>query len=240
MKASRLLPAHHADARMADMLSLLRLCCLLLLLSACSTLPDYPAAPAGFYRVRPGDTLYRIALNHQQSVGNLVAWNKLSDPASINAGQLLRISPASPGPATPPLSHNKSVVPPVKRPVPAGIAVQWPVRGAVIGKFNGSSNKGIDIAGKAGDPVRAAASGTVAYAGKGIRAYGNLLIIKHDNNYLTAYAHNQTLLVKEGQTVKAGEQIATLGHSGSSRDMLHFELRQQGRAIDPLAVLPAQ
>lgn len=225
---------------MVDMQSLLRLCCLLLLLSACTTLPDYPPAPAGFYRVRPGDTLYRIAVNHHQSVGNLVAWNKLPDPASINAGQLLRISPASPTLATPPVSINKTVAPPAKRPVSAGIALQWPVRGTLIGKFNGNSNKGIDIAGKAGDPVRAAASGTVAYAGKGIRAYGNLLIIKHGNDYLTAYAHNQTLLVKEGQAVKTGEQIATLGHSGTSRDMLHFELRQQGRAIDPLAVLPAQ
>lgn len=240
MKASRLPQASHADAKMAGMQSLLRLCCLLLLLSACSTLPDTSPAPAGFYRVRPGDTLYRIALNHQQSVGNLVAWNRLSDPASINAGQLLRISPASTAPANPPASNNKPATPPAKHPPSTGIALQWPVQGRLIGKFNGSSNKGIDIAGKAGDPVRAAASGTVAYAGKGIRAYGNLLIIKHANNYLTAYAHNQTLLVKEGQTVKAGAQIATLGHSGSNRDMLHFELRQQGRAIDPLAALPAQ
>jgi murein DD-endopeptidase MepM/ murein hydrolase activator NlpD len=80
----------------------------------------------------------------------------------------------------------------------------------------------------------------VAYAGKGIRAYGNLLIIKHGNDYLTAYAHNQTLLVKEGQTVQAGQQIATVGHTGSNRDMLHFELRCQGQAIDPLSALPAQ
>ncbi|WP_159879264.1 MULTISPECIES: peptidoglycan DD-metalloendopeptidase family protein [Aquitalea] len=223
------------------MQSLLRLCCLLLLLSACTALPDYPPAPAGFYRVRPGDTLYRIALNHHQSVGNLVAWNKLPDPASINAGQLLRISPANTGQPKPTASSTgKTQAPATTRPASAVIALQWPVRGTLLGKFNGSSNKGIDIAGKAGDPVRAAASGTVAYAGKGIRAYGNLLIIKHGNDYLTAYAHNQTLLVKEGQTVQAGQQIATLGHSGSSHDMLHFELRRQGKAIDPLSALPAQ
>ncbi|RQO76290.1 peptidase [Aquitalea sp. FJL05] len=224
------------------MQSLLRRCYLLLILviTACSTLPDYPPAPAGFYRVQPGDTLYRIALKHRQSVGNLVSWNQLKDPASINAGQLLRISPQA-------TSSSTQAKPPVKpatstpaRPVASAITLQWPATGQLIGKFNGSSNKGIDIAGKAGDPVRAAASGTVAYAGKGIRAYGNLLIIKHGNDYLTAYAHNQTLLVKEGQAVKAGQQIATLGRSGSTRDMLHFELRHQGRATNPLAVLPAQ
>ncbi len=225
------------------MQSLLRLCGLLLILvmTACSTLPDYPPAPAGFYRVQPGDTLYRIALKHRQSVGNLVSWNQLKDPSSINAGQLLRISPqqtaSSPSQAKP---SAKPVPSTPARPAVSAITLQWPAIGQVIGKFNGSSNKGIDIAGKAGDPVRAAASGTVAYAGKGIRAYGNLLIIKHGNDYLTAYAHNQTLMVKEGQTVKAGQQIATLGRSGSTRDMLHFELRRQGKAIDPLSALPAQ
>lgn len=225
------------------MQSLLRLCGLLLILvmTACSTLPDYPPAPAGFYRVQPGDTLYRIALKHRQSVGNLVSWNQLKDPSSINAGQLLRVSPqqtaSSPSQAKP---TTKPVPSTPARPAVSAITLQWPATGQVIGKFNGSSNKGIDIAGKAGDPVRAAASGTVAYAGKGIRAYGNLLIIKHGNDYLTAYAHNQTLLVKEGQAVKAGQQIATLGRSGSTRDMLHFELRRQGKAIDPLSALPAQ
>jgi len=225
------------------MQSLLRLCGLLLILliSACSTLPDYPPAPAGFYRVQPGDTLYRIALKHRQSVGNLVSWNQLKDPSSINAGQLLRVSPqqtaSSPSQAKPTTKPTPSTP---ARPAVSAITLQWPATGQVIGKFNGSSNKGIDIAGKAGDPVRAAASGTVAYAGKGIRAYGNLLIIKHGNDYLTAYAHNQTLMVKEGQTVKAGQQIATLGRSGTTRDMLHFELRRQGKAIDPLSALPAQ
>ena len=217
-------------------------CLSFLLLAACSTLPDTSPAPAGYYRVRAGDTLYRIALNHHQSVNALVAWNKLADPASITAGQLLRISPASTNPAktTTPATTVKTTPPPATRPAPPGIVLQWPVRGSLIGKFNGNSNKGIDIAGKAGDPVRAAAGGTVAYAGKGIRAYGNLLIIKHGNDYLTAYAHNQTLLVKEGQTVQAGQQIATVGRTGSNRDMLHFELRRQGQAIDPLSALPAQ
>lgn len=224
------------------MYSLLRRCSLLLimLMTACSTLPDYPPAPAGFYRVQPGDTLYRIAVKHRQSVGNLVNWNQLKDPSSINAGQLLRISPQnSSGPSQPRPTAKPAPTTP-SRPAAISIALQWPVRGVVIGKFNGNNNKGIDIAGKEGEPVRAAAGGTVAYAGKGIRAYGNLLIIKHGNDYLTAYAHNQTLLVKEGQTVQAGQQIATLGHSGSSRDMLHFELRRQGKAIDPLSALPAQ
>ena len=215
----------------------------LLALTACSSIPDTAPAPTGFYRVRPGDTLYRIALNQQQSLPKLVAWNKQKDPSSISVGQLLRVTPPvtaskvpTPTPSTATVTENKN---PVVR-APLAIRLQWPLRGVVITRFNGNSNKGIDIEGKAGDPVHAAAGGTVAYAGKGIRAYGNLLIIKHGNDYLTAYAHNQTLLVKEGQTVQTGQQIATVGRTGSNRDMLHFELRRQGRAIDPLSALPAQ
>ena len=214
-------------------------------LAACSSAPSYPPAPDGFYRVQPGDTLYRIALNNKQSVGNLTRWNGLKDASSIEAGQLLRIRPpaatasASSG-KQPPAPRKEAPTPAPSRKPPVAISLQWPAQGKLLSRYDGSRSKGIDIGGAAGSPVKAAADGKVAYAGKGIRAYGNLLNIKHNNDHLTAYAHNQNLLVKEGQSVKAGDTIATLGRTGATRDQLHFELRHQGQAIDPLPYLPAQ
>jgi lipoprotein NlpD len=114
----------------------------------------------------------------------------------------------------------------------------WPAGGSVTGAFDDSRNKGITIAGKAGDPVVAAADGRVVYAGSGLRGYGNLVIVKHNNTYLTAYAHNQTLLVKEDQVVKRGQRIAEMGSSDASRVQLHFEIRKQGKPIDPTRLLP--
>jgi len=117
---------------------------------------------------------------------------------------------------------------------------RWPVSGAVISGFGGQTglNKGIDISGKLGQPVVAASEGQVVYAGTGLRGYGNLVIIKHSDTYLSAYAHNHALKVKEGQTVKAGQQIAELGSSGTDREKLHFEIRRDGKPVDPLQYLP--
>tara|TARA_R110002049_G_scaffold295400_2_gene482771 strand:+ start:1259 stop:2080 length:822 start_codon:yes stop_codon:yes gene_type:complete len=119
---------------------------------------------------------------------------------------------------------------------------RWPTAGKVISTYSISSagRKGIDIAGRAGQAVTASASGKVVYSGNGLARYGNLLIIKHNDVYLSAYAHNQTLLVKEGQYVKAGQNIATLGRSGAQRDQLHFEIRRNGKPVDPLRFLPKQ
>ncbi|MDZ5458994.1 peptidoglycan DD-metalloendopeptidase family protein [Azohydromonas lata] len=114
----------------------------------------------------------------------------------------------------------------------------WPAGGSVSSAFDDSRNKGISISGKAGDPVVAAADGRVVYAGSGLRGYGNLVIVKHNNTYLTAYAHNQTLLVKEDQVVKRGQRIAEMGSSDASRVQLHFEIRKQGKPIDPTRLLP--
>ncbi|MFN6997279.1 MAG: peptidoglycan DD-metalloendopeptidase family protein [Aquincola tertiaricarbonis] len=114
----------------------------------------------------------------------------------------------------------------------------WPARGAVTSGFDESRNKGLAIAGKAGDPVLAAADGRVVYAGSGLRGYGNLVIVKHNSTYLTAYAHNQTLLVKEDQSVKRGQKIAEMGSSDADRVQLHFEIRKQGRPVDPARLLP--
>jgi lipoprotein NlpD len=116
----------------------------------------------------------------------------------------------------------------------------WPGKGAVIGEFDETKNKGVDIAGSAGDSVLAAADGKVVYAGAGLRGYGNLIILKHNNTYLSAYAHNQSLLVKEDQSVKKGQKIAEMGNSDADRVKLHFEVRRQGKPVDPLKYLPAK
>jgi lipoprotein NlpD len=120
------------------------------------------------------------------------------------------------------------------------VAFIWPVPGNVIAGFDEQKNKGLDLAGKAGDPVLAAADGRVVYAGAGLRGYGNLIILKHNNVYLTAYAHNQTLLVKEDQTVRKGQKIAEMGSSDADRVKLHFEVRRQGKPVDPARHLPAR
>jgi lipoprotein NlpD len=116
----------------------------------------------------------------------------------------------------------------------------WPARGSVVGGFDEAKNKGLDIAGKAGDPVYSVGDGRVVYAGSGLRGYGNLVIVKHNNTYLSAYAHNQTLLVKEDQSVRKGQKIAEMGNSDADRVKLHFEIRRQGKPVDPAKYLPAR
>lgn len=116
----------------------------------------------------------------------------------------------------------------------------WPANGALIGRFssNGSLNKGIDLAGELGEPVSAASDGSVVYAGSGLRGYGELVIIKHSDTYVSAYGHNRRLLVREGQQVKVGQVIAEMGSTGTDRVKLHFEIRRQGKPVDPLQYLP--
>ncbi|SDE30954.1 lipoprotein NlpD [Variovorax sp. CF079] len=116
----------------------------------------------------------------------------------------------------------------------------WPAHGSLIAGFDEAKNKGLDIGGKAGDSVLAAADGRVVYAGAGLRGYGNLIILKHNNTYLTAYAHNRTLLVKEDQSVQKGQKIAEMGNSDADRVKLHFEIRRQGKPVDPARYLPAR
>ena len=116
----------------------------------------------------------------------------------------------------------------------------WPATGSLIAGFDEARNKGYDIGGKAGDPVIAAADGRVVYAGAGLRGYGNLIILKHNNTFLTAYAHNQSLLVKEDQDVKQGQKIAEMGSSDADRVKLHFEVRRNGKPVDPAKFLPSR
>lgn len=131
---------------------------------------------------------------------------------------------------------------PAAPPAPAASAdavdFVWPAQGAVIAAFDEAKNKGVSIGGKIGDPVLAAADGRVVYAGAGLRGYGNLIILKHNNTFLTAYAHNQSLLVREDQTVRQGQRIAEMGSSDTDRVKLHFEVRRNGKPVDPVAYLP--
>ncbi|KGV55835.1 peptidoglycan DD-metalloendopeptidase family protein [Burkholderia pseudomallei] len=217
------------------------------LLAACGSAPVGP----GFYRVERGDTLSKIARSNRQSVANIARWNQLTNPDAIEVGQVLRVAPppgtastsgttgASRGPSR--QAPSSSATSPASSVKPASsISLVWPAAGSVIRSFDGSKSKGIDIANTAGTPVIAAAAGTVVYAGNGLRGYGNLLIVKHDADFLTTYAHNRALLVKEGQTVAQGQKIAEMGDTDNDRVALHFELRYGGRSIDPARYLPSR
>jgi len=230
------------------------------------------AGKPGFYSVRPGDTLTKIALDHGQAWRDIAKWNGLDNPNMIEVHQVLRVAPPvmelaanrqtkpvmaqNPTPAntstsntpTPtassaPASSASNAAPSAAAPVNVsddGMTFAWPHPGPVLAGFDEAKNKGLDFAGKAGDPVLAAGDGKVVYAGSGLRGYGNLVILKHNNTYLTAYAHNQTLLVKEDQSVTKGQRIADMGSSDSDRVKLHFEIRKQGKPVDPAKLLPAR
>jgi len=268
-------------------------------LEAGASAPAVKPEGKGYYTVKKGDTLYRIALESGQSYRDIVAWNNLTNPNDIKVDQVLRVAPPEgvqtaavvpgtsgievrplsagvqsvsgvnktgprgdkraysdsnlaelqkPDASAPVTSTSASAT--VAAPVPVkiepsaavsqdddGVSWMWPAEGKVIGTFDGGK-KGLDIAGKLGQPVLAAGSGKVMYAGSGIRGYGNLVIVKHTNNLLSAYAHNKTILVKEGQAVSKGQKIAEMGDSDSDSVKLHFEIRQQGKPVDPSKYLP--
>ena len=217
-------------------------------LAACGT----PSVAPGYYRVERGDTVSKIARAHRQSIPSIVRWNNLTNPDSIEVGQVLRVAPpgahlARPAPgdaATAAASASADAASragSARQLTPSSrIALVWPAQGTTVRGFDGANSKGIDIANAPGTPVVAAANGTVVYAGNGLRGYGNLLIVKHNADYLTAYAHNSKLLVAEGQTVSQGQQIAAMGDTDNDRVALHFELRYKGQSIDPARYLPAR
>lgn len=211
-------------------------------------------------RVQKGQTLYRIAVNNGITPLDLALWNNIPPPYTIYPGQTLRLYPPDssasvPKPPVPAATTSRpkpAVSTPVPRttmPAPPQVAAapsgssfkwRWPTDGQVIGSYaaGDATRQGIDIAGNGGQPVRAAADGTVVYSGAGLVGYGELVIIKHDEQWLSAYGHNRKRMVNEGQIVKAGQQIAEMGRSGASRDMLHFEIRYNGKPVDPQAYLP--
>jgi lipoprotein NlpD len=238
----------------------------------------------GYYTVRPGDTLIRIALDSGQNWRDIARWNNIDNPNVIEVGQVLRVIPpagtatevavakpvtsntvapvtapnaapasaaiapragASAATSAPTLPPVASLPPASPTPAPAGeedLPWTWPTPGAatVLAGFDEQKNKGLDIAGKAGEPVLAAADGRVVYAGAGLRGYGNLIILKHNNTFLSAYAHNQVLLVKEDQAVRKGQKIAEMGSTDADRVKLHFEIRRQGKPVDPAKYMPAR
>ncbi|HEX5476271.1 MAG TPA: peptidoglycan DD-metalloendopeptidase family protein [Burkholderiales bacterium] len=221
-------------------------------------------APRGYYAVKAGDTLYSIALDHGADYHDVARWSGLDDPTKLRIGQLLRVEPpenrpgvkvgTAPGAGriearaldSPPKAGAEKLAPVAKQPpkpetaAPAGaVAFIWPARGKVIGQFAPPRSKGIDIEGKPGDPVVAAAPGRVTYVGSGIPGLGKLVVVKHDNGFITVYAHNREILVKEQQTVKGGQKIAELGATDSDRPKLHFQIRKGSAAVDPLRYLPS-
>lgn len=269
-----------------------------------STAAVQPVGP-GYYTVKRGDTLYRIALDHGQDHRDVAAWNSITNPSAIKEGQVLRvIPPGAPEPVdgavTKPIATDSGVEtrsldqpaaapavisssvkreprvgkepysdeayarlnkqaepakpveakpePKPEAPAPAttpavtagpdDVVWMWPSTAKVTAQYSDSGNKGLDFAGRAGDPVLAASEGKVVYAGSGLRGFGELVIVKHNATYLSAYAHNRKILVKEGQQVSRGQKIAEMGNTDSESVKLHFEIRKQGKPVDPAAYLP--
>ncbi len=209
-----------------------------------------PLDLAMWNRIPPPYTIYpgrRLRLTAPDARRADPRWN---EPPRRNDPPPVAGTPTKPPATRPPTGTSPTTPPPVATPVKpptqppppanAAFAWRWPADGAIVGRFAAGdpTRQGIDIAGKSGAPVRAAADGVVVYSGAGLVGYGELIIVKHDEQWLSAYGHNRARLVNEGQRVKAGDQIAEMGRSGASRDMLHFEIRYNGKPQDPLLALP--
>ncbi|MEM1244531.1 MAG: peptidoglycan DD-metalloendopeptidase family protein [Pseudomonadota bacterium] len=217
---------------------------------------------SGYYRVKKGDTLYSIAWSFGKDYRTLARYNHIQSPYDLSPGQKIILAGSAPK-----RTSSRAKLKPRPKPQPSKrisrkkvtltarqkheIVVDarldkrrighwiWPARGKIITRFNpNKANKGINITGKYNSPVRASAAGKVVYSGTGLPAYGKLIIIKHNARYLSAYAFNHKLLVHNGQFVKAGQEIATMGRSRSNRVMLHFEIRRTGKPVNPLRYLP--
>jgi lipoprotein NlpD len=229
--------------------------------SAPSSAATSTPRPGQAVTVRRGDTLYRIAVNNGISPMDLALWNGIGPPYTIYPGQRLNLYPSSgtrtastarpaqtrpagtttqPRPAVTPTQAPPQ--PSVPAPAASPLTWRWPTDGQVVARYAAGdpTKQGIGIAGNGGQAVRAAADGVVVYSGSGLVGYGELVIIKHDEEWLTAYGHNRTRMVNEGARVAAGQQIAEMGRSGAARDMLHFEIRYNGKPVDPLRYLPAR
>jgi lipoprotein NlpD len=162
---------------------------------------------------------------------------RVAPPNAITEASGVVVQPMGPATQAVPKPLPQAQTPSTQAAPDQGFAFSWPANGQVIGNFDEVKNKGLDIAGQAGDPILAAADGQVVYAGAGLRGYGNLIILKHNNTFLTAYAHNQSLLVKEDQSVRRGQKIAEMGNSDTDKPKLHFEVREYGKPVDPMPYL---
>ena len=220
-----------------------------LIVAGCSSSSDSGST----YTVKRGDTLYAISRSTGTSVRDLARLNNISPPYTIEVGQRLKLSgstktsPTSGKTTTKSSTKTAAVRPSSSVPQSSWPPVgqrcwQWPASGKVILPYSTADggNKGIDISAARGTPVYAAGAGKVVYVGNQLRGYGNLIMIKHSEDYITAYAHNDTLLVNNGQSVKAGQKIATMGRTDAASVRLHFQIRYRATAIDPLRYLPPQ
>jgi lipoprotein NlpD len=214
-------------------------------------MPEPLAVPEGSYLVKPGDTVYSIAFRNQLDVRDLAVWNDIGPDYVIHPGRILRLS----APGTRTVDGDSGIVttpmrkprptpapppPPEVQPLPANYRWQWPTQGAIVKPFGGegAGGKGIDIGGTLGQPVVAAAPGKIVYSGSALKGYGELIIIKHDDLHLSAYGYNRKRLVEEGATVTAGQPIAELGFGPEQKPVLHFEIRNKGKPVDPAGFLP--
>jgi lipoprotein NlpD len=203
---------------------------------------DY--TPGETHVVRAGETLSSIAFRYGKDYRDLARWNRLGDGSLIYPGQVIRLIPPAGGAAAYPAERTasapKRTIPePPADPPPAWI---WPTKGSIVVDFgaNSGASTGIQIAGNVGQPVLAAASGRVVYSGGGLIGYGQLIILKHNDTYLSAYGYNASLLVREGDTIKKGQRIATMGEAPGQKPRLHFEIRRNGKPVNPRQFLPAR
>jgi lipoprotein NlpD len=231
-----------------------------------ATAPAPVAQSGDYYIVKRGDTLYSIALDHGADYREVAQWNKLDDPTKLWVGQQLRVTPppgqaqvaavrpierlearplkeepaskAEEAPAKKAEAPRSEVAPRTATPMAAASLFGWPAKGRVLAEFAEPRRKGIDIDGKPGDPVVAAAAGRVTYVGSGIQGMGKLVVIKHENGFITVYAHNRDILVKEQQAVARGQKIAEIGSTDADRPKLHFQIRKGAAPVDPMLYLP--
>jgi lipoprotein NlpD len=211
-----------------------------LLLTACSSTPERPAT----YTVKRGDTLYSIAWRHKLDYQDVARWNGISRDYVIQPGQVLMLYPspsrsARAAATRPSAAPAKKTAPPARKVTP--VQWQWPVRGGtatLTTRPNGG--QGLTISGQLGEQIRSAGAGRVVYTGSGLLGYGQLVIIKHNETYLSAYGHTQSVSIREGDVVAAGQRIATMGAGPQGTPMLYFEIRINGAPGNPLSLLPAQ
>lgn len=206
----------------------------------------------GTHRVRPGETLFSIAFQHDLDFRTLAIVNDLDPPYTIFVDQELSLdvsgidaAASSPSPVVESRNGTQSRAGRsgggvLRQPIGVQVAPtwQWPHRGAIARDFAVGGNQGVDIAARPGDPVLAAGAGDVVYTGRGLQGVGNLIIIRHNDRYLSAYGYNRVMLVNEGSQVAAGQQIAEVGSNGAGMPMLHFEIREEGKAVNPKTLLP--
>ena len=222
----------------------------LVLLSGCASVQKpAPVSRAdlsnrSYYTVQQNDTLYAIGVSSKRGYKKLAAWNGIKPPYKIVKGQKLRLFPVKKAKKSVKKITKKKKYKKKKSKISTSnkdvlkLYWKWPVKGKILRNFWATDKKGIDIAGKVGRKIRAARAGVVVYSGSGLVGYGQLLIIKHNYLYLSAYAHNRRLLVKEGQKVKTGQIIAEMGVGVNAKPSLHFEIRKNGNPVNPLKYLP--